>query len=470
MVDQAGAFGKLMLHFVRSSRPRFAVPRCLAAVVTTGLATSAAATVAALLLSASLASAAVGGAALASARSASGVAKASPAAAGALTASGASAAPAPATLTQSDNKPDPDALLINIYKDLANANLQAAQQKADKLVEAYPTFRLGQLIRADILLMHARPITGFGSGSHASNDKLQDLRNEAMVRIKSLRDRPDPDLIPRVLLQLREDQKYALVVDTRQARLYVYQNLNGRIKFMTDYYVSHGRFGINKLREGDQKTPIGVYYITSRLPKAKLPDFYGSGALPINYPNEWDKINGRSGSGIWLHGTPTNNYSRPPLASDGCVVLTNPDLEKLLGSIEIGKTPVIIQEQVDFVNRTRWEAERAMANKLLESWRHDTESKDLSKLLTHYSNRFKSSQGENLNTWFVKSRQMLSDWPDLAVKLKEVTLFHYPGKDNMLVSTFTQDNFSSKNKNTIRKRQYWIKEASGWKIIFEANI
>lgn len=385
------------------------------------------------------------------------------------------ATPSPAPLVPlvpgyGPDKPDPDVMLINIYKDLANSRLAQAQQKADKLVEAYPTFRLGQLIRGDILMMHARPVTGFGIASHASNDKLADLRNEAMVRIKSLRDRPDPDLIPRSLLQLRDDQKYALVVDTRQARLYVYQNFNGHIKFITDYYISHGKFGINKIKEGDQRTPIGVYYITSRLPKAKLPDFYGSGALPINYPNEWDKLNGRSGSGIWLHGTPTNNYSRPPRASDGCVVLTNPDLEKLLGSVEIGKTPVIINDKVEFVNHTKWDGERLAALKLVESWRRDVESKDLTRLLANYSKAFKSQQNENLNTWFVKSRLPLSDWPDLAVKLRELTMFRYPGNDNMLVATFTQDNLSSKNKSTVRKRQYWQKEAGGWKIIFEANI
>jgi murein L,D-transpeptidase YafK len=369
-----------------------------------------------------------------------------------------------------NEKSDPDTLLINIYKDLANGELRSAQDKADKLVEAFPKFRLGHMVRGDILLMHTRPIVALGKASQASDEKLNDLRKEAAVRIQSLASRPDPDLIPRSLLQLRDDQKYALVVDTRQARLYVYQNFNGRIKFITDYYISHGKLGINKLREGDSRTPIGVYYITSRLPKEKLPDFYGSGALPINYPNEWDKANGRSGSGIWLHGTPSYNYSRPPLASDGCVVLTNPDLNHLLQSVEIGKTPVIITEQVEFINHTRWEAERETANKLLEKWRRDIESKDLNRLLANYSSKFKSPQGENLNTWFVKSRPLLTDFPDLAVKLRDVTLFRYPGPANMLVSTFTQENLSNKSKNTIRKRQYWIKETSGWKIIFEANI
>src|SRR6185436_13070775 len=100
----------------------------------------------------------------------------------------------------------------------------------------------------------------------------------------------------------------------------------------------------------------------------------GSGALPINYPNEWDKMNGRSGSGIWLHGTPSDSFSRPPLSSDGCVVLTNPDLHKLTSSVEIGKTPVLIGESIEFVNKTKWDNDRKFAAKLVEKWRSDVES------------------------------------------------------------------------------------------------
>ncbi len=376
----------------------------------------------------------------------------------------------PGSTNKIAEKPDLDALLISVYKDLGANRLSAAQTKADQLVEAYPDFRLGHLIRGDLLLMHARPVTGFGVASNGTPDKLNDLRDEAFVRLRSIRQRPDPDLIPRAIIQLRDDQKYALVVDAKQSRLYVYHHLNGRIKFVADYYITQGKLGMNKLKEGDQKTPIGVYYITSRLPKAKLPDFYGAGALPINYPNEWDKINGRSGSGIWLHGTPSGNFSRPPLASDGCVVLTNPDLEKLASSIDVGKTPIVISEHVEFVNQTKAEQDRGLANKILEHWRHDIESKDSARLLVNYSKKFKSSMGEDLNTWFVKSRPSLTGMPDLSVRLKDITLFRYPGNSEMIVSTFTQDNLSSKGKSTFRTRQYWIKEQSNWKIIYETNI
>jgi len=367
------------------------------------------------------------------------------------------------------HKPDPEALLIEVYKDLGSNRLQQAQAKADALVAAYPNFRLGHLVRGDLLLMHARPVRNFGAIPDGHTDKLKDLRAEAMVRLKSLQERPDPTMIPRPVLQMAEDQKNVLVVDTTRSRLYVYENQGGQLKFMTDYYVSQGRYGVNKAKEGDQRTPLGVYYVNARIPGPKLPDFYGTGALPINYPNEWDKRNGRSGSGIWLHGTPSDNFSRPPLSSDGCVVLANPDLQSLYATAEVGKTVVVISDNVQFIKRAEWDQERNSAGKLLDRWQQDMESPDADKLLTNYSASFRSSLGESLSTWYQRQQKSLNGARLSNVKLRDVSLFRYPGREDMIVSTFVQEASIGKAKNTVRKRQYWVKEGSQWKIIYEGN-
>ena len=387
-------------------------------------------------------------------------------------------------------KPDPDVLLIEVYKDLAANRLRQAQSRADALVEAYPNFQLGHLIRGDLLLMHTRPVTTFGAVAGGSAEKLDNLRAEAMARLKSLRERPDPNLVPRSILQLRGDQKYALIVDAKRSRLYVYENKGGQPKFVADYYISQGKLGVNKLKEGDQKTPLGVYYITGRLAGARLPDFYGAGALPISYPNEWDKLHGRSGSGIWLHGTPSDSFSRPPLSSDGCVVLTNPDLHKLSASVEIGKTPIVISDQVEFVSKAKWDVERSLAAKLVDGWRRDVESLDPARLMANYSQHFKSAQGENLDTWFVKQQQSTTGggvtggaFPsvtgnappkpngvrNISLTLRDTSFFIYPGQEDLIVGTFTQDASIGNRKHSIRKRQYWAREGAQWKIVSETN-
>lgn len=368
---------------------------------------------------------------------------------------------------------DPEIMLIDVYKALAANRLRDAQAKADALVAAYPTFRLGHLVRGDLLLLHTRPIKTFGAAPNAPADKLNNLRDEAIVRLKSLRERPDPDMIPRAILQMREDQKNVLLVDAKRSRLYVYQRVNGQLKLTSDYYISQGRLGVNKFKEGDQKTPLGVYYITARLPGARLPEFYGPGALPINYPNEWDKANGRSGSGIWLHGTPSDSYSRPPLSSDGCVVLTNPDLKELSASVEIGNTPVIISEDLKFVSKTKWEADRQVANKMLESWRADLETTDPELLRRHYSRNFKAMRGQNLNNWLDKVQQSNLGARKISVSLRDVTLFRYPDQKDqkeLIVAAFTQEATIGKGKHVTRKRQYWAKEGAQWKIVSEVNL
>jgi murein L,D-transpeptidase YafK len=367
-------------------------------------------------------------------------------------------------------RPDPEAMLVEVYKSLAANRLREAQSKADALVSAFPNFRLGQLIRGDLLLLHTQPIRAFGAASNAPPDKLNNLREEAIVRLKSLRERPDPDLMPRAIVQARPDQKNIVLVDARLSRLYVYENDHGRLKLTSDYYVSQGRLGVNKVKAGDQKTPLGVYYITQRLPGAKLPDFYGPGALPINYPNEWDRVNGRSGYGIWLHGTPSDSYSRPPLSSDGCVVLTNPDLKELSASVEVGNTPVIIAEDVKFISKTKWEAERVSANKMLEAWREDFASADTERLRKHYSRNFKAPRGQDLNGWLQKMHQALLGAGKVDIRLQDVSFFRYPDQKELIVAAFTQEATIGKTHHAVRKRQYWAREGSQWKIVSEADI
>src|SRR5450830_504279 len=300
---------------------------------------------------------------------------------------------------------NPEEWLNDIYKDLVSNDLDAAQRKADALVEAYPSFRLGHLVRGDILLMHTRPVAALGAAAPAgAESKLADLRREAAVRLQAAR--PASALLPRALLQMRKDQRHALIVDARHSRLYLYENRNDGLRLVQDFYVSQGKLGINKLKEGDMRTPVGVYYLIGRLPGLKLPDMYGKGALPLDYPNDWDKINGRSGSGIWVHGTPPETFSRPPLSTDGCVVVSNDDLNFITRTVEVGKTPILIGDQVEFVSKEQVSKDLQQAAALVETWRRDVENRDDAGLKALYSPKFKSATDESIDIWLDKNRYL----------------------------------------------------------------
>lgn len=365
--------------------------------------------------------------------------------------------------------PNPDLMLIQVYQHLANNELDKAQTKIDTLLTAYPNFQLGHLIRGDLITMRTRPVNRFGAVNGSANDKLKDLHEEAQARIRAITERPQKELIPNVLLQMSDEQRYALVMDAKRARIFLYENIGGTPTLVNDYYVSQGKLGIDKFKEGDQRTPLGVYYITTRLPGAKLPDFYGPGALPLNYPNEWDKLNGRGGSGIWLHGVPQHNYSRAPLASDGCVVLSNQDFLALAATVDIAKTPVIISERIEFINRANWTVEKQSARKLLDVWRTDFATGNPNTLARHYSKNFKSSLNEGLTSWLQKRTQGIAGIPDTSIKLRDISQFKYPSREEIIVSSFIQDINTSRGLSSFKHKQYWTKESGQWRIVFEEN-
>jgi murein L,D-transpeptidase YafK len=367
----------------------------------------------------------------------------------------------------SDSGPEPQ--LARIFSLIETNKLDAALGETETLLKTYPNFRLANLIKGDLLLARTRPLTTFGQGGGAAaRDKVNDLREEALVRLHAYQTKPPANFVPRYLLQMRTDEKYAVVVDTQKSRLYLYQNDNGTPRFVADYYVTHGKLGTEKFREGDQRTPIGVYRVTASLPRQKLADLYGSGAFPLNYPNEWDKRMGRNGHGIWLHGTPSNTFSRPPKASDGCVVLANQDLDAVAKNLQIGLTPVIISNTVEWLSLDDWQAERKSLLGMIDEWRRDWESRDVSRYASHYSQKFQAD-GQNYQSWVAQKEKVNAGKSWIKVGTNNISMFRNPGKDEYVVVTFEQDYKSSNLSNTMTKRQYWIKEDGRWKIIYEGS-
>jgi murein L,D-transpeptidase YafK len=255
------------------------------------------------------------------------------------------------------------------------------------------------------------------------------------------------------------------VIDISKATLYLYENVNGEPRYVADYYVSSGKKGSEKLAEGDQKTPLGVYFVNASLPKSQLTDFYGNAAFPLSYPNEWDRKQGRNGHGIWLHGTPSDTYSRPPRASNGCVVLTNEDLDHLGKLLQVGITPVIITNQMDWSDEQE-KAERTALLNEIEQWRTDWASLDVDAYLKHYSSNF-SSGGLDLSAWAKQKRQVNAGKSWVKVNISNLSAFAYPNQPDLVVVNFEQDYSSSNLSNRMKKRQYWMKQGERWQIVYE---
>lgn len=366
-----------------------------------------------------------------------------------------------------------ETMMVKSLLEITNGENEAALKTINALLQVVPNFKLAHLVRGDLLTAQARYLQSFGNTeNNRASSGVKDLQDEAKTRIERFLAQPTEAKIPDLLIAPNQQQKHIIVIDTDKSRLYVYQNENGKLKYLNDFYVTVGKNGLEKQSEGDKRTPLGVYFTSAKLTQP-LSDLYGDGAYPLNYPNEWDKLHQRKGSGIWLHGTPRDTYSRPPRASDGCIVLTNQDLKSLGSILSLGKTPVIIAKSINWLNdqeNTKADAseqEKQALDASIAQWLSDWREQDTTQYLSHYSRDF-SSNGLNYQQWAEHKSRVQAAKPDIKIDISNMSMFTYPGSSKKLVVVdFTQSFKSAHLNNQMQKRQYWLYEDHTWKIVYE---
>ncbi|MEP6790306.1 MAG: L,D-transpeptidase family protein [Ramlibacter sp.] len=378
---------------------------------------------------------------------------------------------APLAVNQLGRDGEAEARLIDIYRLVGASQPREALAKAEALVNDHPNFQLAQLVYGDLLASLTRPVRALGdvpdAAARSGAQMLAELREESQLRIRALRERPPAGTIPAQFVQLSARNKHAIAIDTTRARLYLFENTTSGLKLLADYYISVGKLGTEKSAEGDLRTPLGVYFITSNLDPMSLKDFYGVGALPINYPNPYDARRGKTGSGIWLHGTPPTQFSRAPKATDGCIVLANPDLHRIIGTVEVRTTPVVIAQNLQWVAPQSTQPEGKRFADVLQAWRSAKASGDLARTLGFYSADF-SGNGKTLAEWTPVLQTELDKAGGRDIELKDVSYLRWTDSADTMVVTFGEVPAGARSGPT--KRQYWMRQGPQWKIFFEGVI
>jgi murein L,D-transpeptidase YafK len=381
------------------------------------------------------------------------------------------AAPRGAKAPAPKPKASPEARLIEVYRALRAGDSRKALAEAESLSVDVPNFQLAQLVYGDLLLVRQGKAAGLAAApaemSASAAAQWSQLREEASLRLAALTEHPPANSVPRQFLDIPASTRHVMAVDASRARLYVFENGVHGMKLVADHYVSLGRFGTDKKEQGDQRTPLGAYFITSRLEGRQLKDFYGPGALPLNYPNEYDRRRGKTGGGIWLHGVPPQNFARTPQSTDGCVVLSNDDLLPLLRTVLPRRTPVVIAPKLEWVNPSSLDRERTTARTLVEQWRQARSGNNLQKLAAFYSPQFSSGTAD-LAAWTQQLAKEMNLARGRESELKELSILSWRDTGDVLIVTFGE--VRKGERSGPMKRQYWGKEGGQWKIFFEGVI
>jgi murein L,D-transpeptidase YafK len=118
-------------------------------------------------------------------------------------------------------------------------------------------------------------------------------------------------------------------------------------KQLKTYKVALGRSSGDKERQGDHKTPAGVYVIDQKNAQSRF-----HLALHISYPNTEDRKRAQDakddpGGSIMIHGIPdkllwVGSLQHEVDWTDGCIAVSNTEIEEIWKLVPVG-TPVEIQ-------------------------------------------------------------------------------------------------------------------------------
>lgn len=257
-----------------------------------------------------------------------------------------------------------------------------------------------------------------------------------------------------------------LIADAENAALLRFARTDEGLQQLNSRYMSVGRKGVGKQRAWDKKTPLGIYFITEELDTTRLPAKYGEAAFVLDYPNAWDTANERTGWGIWLHGVDPALELRPTRDTDGCLALPNAALMSLSPHLSPQVTPVIIARELDWSTAAEINSLRAELKAALEDWRQALEDEDLFSYLTMYDDTFRFGDMDR-PAWVTFQSGVLAARDLEAVEVSDVLLLRDPEADGLYLSRFVQTLHTENGPVTVRKRLYWRRSASAWRIVAE---
>lgn len=236
-----------------------------------------------------------------------------------------------------------------------------------------------------------------------------------------------------------ESYKNILACDKSQSTLHLYSlDENGNFQSKKKYSAFTGKLKGDKVKEGDLRTPTGIYQIVQKLSKeTKLDPFYGPFAFVTSYPNIYDTYKGKNGSGIWIHGLPEQDRDE---FTRGCIAINNSSIECLNNNIDITKTLLIIDEAP--VKRDIEKGTLASILAQLYAWRYTWIYDDIKGYLSFYAPEFVRVDGMNRENFATYKTRIFQKGEKKKIVFNNINVMPYPNSQNVFEISF-QEHYKS---------------------------
>lgn len=246
-----------------------------------------------------------------------------------------------------------------------------------------------------------------------------------------------------------------IAVDKSKQHMGVFERLSP-LQLSRVFLCTTGQAVGDKAIEGDLKTPEGIYFVVRHIDSGLEFLKYGPEAYTLNYPNPVDRLRGKTGYGIWIHG---RGEPIVPLQTEGCVSMDNNDLAIVAPALKPG-TPVALTETFQYSDRLSPAQTETL--KTLEQKVHDWAaawSGRSARFFDFYDKKaYSIAQAEPFSAFQAQKERLFQRLPWIKTTAEHVQVLEGPG---YWVTWFYQD-YEAPNLTTRGiRRLYWHKSPDG---------
>lgn len=223
------------------------------------------------------------------------------------------------------------------------------------------------------------------------------------------------------------DDNVAIVLTNKTDKiLRVYSYEDGKIrKDFEQKEIITGLMGDKKI-EGDLKTPVGFYELGRKFNPGD--PYYGPFAFATTYPNLLDKVQGKTGGGIWIHGYPLDGSRLDEFKTRGCIALFNNNLEKFAQVVQDKKVFVMTEEK-EKIRAKKDQIASLLAD--LFTWKLAWTNSDTNTYLSFYDEQeFKRFDKMKFEQFASMKKSIFSRKEDKKIKFSDIDISPYPNLEN----------------------------------------
>jgi murein L,D-transpeptidase YafK len=226
-------------------------------------------------------------------------------------------------------------------------------------------------------------------------------------------------------------------------------------KGLREFPIAIGKAEGDKQRQGDNRTPEGIYFTQNHISDSELPEKYGPLAIPIDFPNPMDRVEQKTGYGIWLHGVEYAGRIEEAKVTEGCVAFYNDDIQKLGAWLKPFQATVIIASDKSQVNK---EEDLAAVQAVTTTWMKAWQDRNIEGYIAGYDEGFRH-QGMDKAAYRDYKSRVFGSYKQMKVDFTNLRVFSHP---KYAVAIMNQDfNGDGRFISIGRKVLYLLKQPDG---------